>query len=54
MDVKTVKIKGEVHPDNPTGAVNINESDFDPKVHELYEEATEVKEPRAAKKPAAK
>jgi hypothetical protein len=52
----TVKIKAEVTDENPDGVVIINESDFDPAVHELHETKApeapaQVVETAAADKP---
>jgi hypothetical protein len=37
MNCPTVQIKSPVSDDNPTGFVVINESDFDPAVHERFD-----------------
>jgi hypothetical protein len=49
MICPTVNVKSS-HPDHVRGFYTINESDFDPKIHELWvDEAAEIKKAAAAK-----
>ncbi len=38
MELETVKIVTSVSADNPLGHITINKSDFNEKIHELFEE----------------
>lgn len=44
--VPTIKVRTD-SPDNEDGFYFINESDFDPEVHELFEEVTEQNVPQS-------
>lgn len=46
---KTIRIKS-THPKSQGDFVEINESDFDKKIHELYEEVSEPVKPKKAAK----
>lgn len=49
MSCPTVKVKSTA-PEEQGPYVIINEADFNPDVHELYDEATEAAKPTKAKK----
>ena len=41
MQTSTVQIKSEVSDDNPSGFIVINESDFNPDEHQLFNDAVQ-------------